>query len=408
MRDIDECVILVLLHILYFLFSGLYEMADSVSDRQHDLDLPLLSNIDDIRVKHYILELVCDDKKKILSGFINLVIDQDNATGCLNDKSNSVRTEMTPLSTSEIVERANMDRGGESTRLKEELKAAMLIEEALAITNQRVEIETSDKIGEMEVACKTAMLDTMQRTEEVERVIKMKEDKSATTISTVPKEKVKKAGLNEEGLAITNEKVVTEPTVNTTDRPTTKEDVVQVTEEDTYIERVDFDKVDRTLNLQLEISKNIKEDAGLPEACSICKPAEHDCHVKPEDNENDTRNISVGQLSETKDTFDQCYSTTSEDFVMILDACDLTIKAVQEITIQGKSSNAAESDSDKLRDIFVNGDKQPLEFCSEKACLKIWKSGTKCIEQFPRFIRISYQTQPCGSSLKWTRDQDGR
>ncbi|XP_060556016.1 aminopeptidase O-like [Ruditapes philippinarum] len=99
---------------------------------------------------------------------------------------------------------------------------------------------------------------------------------------------------------------------------------------------------------------------------------------------------------------------TSQDFVLVLDAWDLIVTSVQEINLKNGFDLDNKANNTRLNDFIQDFDANPLEFCSEKTFLKIWKPGITTSALFPRCIRISYQTQQCGPSLKWTNDQDGR
>uniref|UniRef100_T1JA77 Peptidase M1 leukotriene A4 hydrolase/aminopeptidase C-terminal domain-containing protein n=1 Tax=Strigamia maritima TaxID=126957 RepID=T1JA77_STRMM len=51
------------------------EQADDESDQEYNYDLPLLSNVDEILIRHYAISLSCDFNKKRLSGHVILFLD---------------------------------------------------------------------------------------------------------------------------------------------------------------------------------------------------------------------------------------------------------------------------------------------------------------------------------------------
>ncbi|XP_060091441.1 aminopeptidase O [Heteronotia binoei] len=131
----------------------------------------------------------------------------------------------------------------------------------------------------------------------------------------------------------------------------------------------------------------------------------------------------------------------NEDFLLILDCCDLSVLKVEEVDVtivpgiekflsSGKLMDASEDPGD-LRNQIVHelvtlpADhwREQLHYygcCSQApACgellfvtgpwsLKIRKAGVKLPKDFPHAIRICYKTKPEGRSLSWTTDQSDR
>uniref|UniRef100_A0A8C6YEU8 Aminopeptidase O n=1 Tax=Naja naja TaxID=35670 RepID=A0A8C6YEU8_NAJNA len=131
----------------------------------------------------------------------------------------------------------------------------------------------------------------------------------------------------------------------------------------------------------------------------------------------------------------------SEDFLLVLDCCDLCVLKVEEVDvavvpgIEKYTSSAKLMDASKdprnLRKQIVhelvtlptNNWREQLQHykhCSQApACdellfmtgtwsLEIRKAGIKLPEDFPRAVRIWYKTKPEGQSLSWTADQSDR
>ncbi|KAG8455314.1 hypothetical protein GDO86_001492 [Hymenochirus boettgeri] len=131
----------------------------------------------------------------------------------------------------------------------------------------------------------------------------------------------------------------------------------------------------------------------------------------------------------------------SEDFVLVLDCCDLSVLKVEEMDVTTVSSNkklkSSVQPSDKSKEhasqtdciltevealpvsqwkdrllYYTRCSKAPgcgdLKFVLDTWSLQISKSGIKLPSDFPTVIRIWYQTTIEGTSVKWTKDQSGR
>ncbi|KAK3609739.1 hypothetical protein CHS0354_029185 [Potamilus streckersoni] len=61
----------------------------------------------------------------------------------------------------------------------------------------------------------------------------------------------------------------------------------------------------------------------------------------------------------------------------------------------------------KRREISMIAVRKRLVHETSKNCIRICKPGVQHAQDFPRIIRIHFTTDPQGSSLKWTQDQDG-
>lgn len=193
-----------------------------------------------------------------------------------------------------------------------------------------------------------------------------------------------------------------------------------------------------------------------PEACYVPVPNASACSTKSGCNdfavcgkgENDTsdKNGSHGnkELASGISSSKNCCDIEihgSEDFLLVLDCCDLSVLKVEEVDvavvpgIEKFTSSAKLMDASKdprdLRNQIVHelvtlpADhwKEQLQFyrlCSQApACgellfvtgawsLEIRKAGVQLPKDFPRAIRICYKTKPEGKSLSWTTDQCDR
>ncbi|KAM7017960.1 aminopeptidase O [Tautogolabrus adspersus] len=139
------------------------------------------------------------------------------------------------------------------------------------------------------------------------------------------------------------------------------------------------------------------------------------------------------------------WETTSDgDFTLILDCCDLDVSKVEELDITAVtavSSFLPEVPSEEsgvsfpnLQSAFLQNlismpssqwrekhqlflscsnapaarDDSPVHFYRDQWSLQVRKKGVASPLEFPRALRICYETRPTGGSVRWTKDQDNR
>ncbi|XP_078070549.1 aminopeptidase O isoform X3 [Mustelus asterias] len=133
------------------------------------------------------------------------------------------------------------------------------------------------------------------------------------------------------------------------------------------------------------------------------------------------------------------------DFELVLDCCDLVVNKVEEVNViaaagieklirvdMPKSENGIYSQrlqSDVQRNVvedilglaaecwqeqhhyYLQCSQAPgcgeLQFQTDMWSLKIKKPGVQTPQDFPRVLRICYETKPEGGSVRWTKDQSG-
>nr|XP_023483418.1 aminopeptidase O isoform X6 [Equus caballus] len=128
----------------------------------------------------------------------------------------------------------------------------------------------------------------------------------------------------------------------------------------------------------------------------------------------------------------------SEDFLLVLDCCDLSVLKVEEVDVAAvpgiekfARSPTLTVVSEELRnqiirelvtlpadrwreqlDYYARCSQAPgcgeLLFDTDTWSLQIRKTGTQAATDFPHAIRIRYRTKPQGRSVTWTSDQSGR
>ncbi|XP_067839286.1 aminopeptidase O isoform X1 [Heptranchias perlo] len=140
------------------------------------------------------------------------------------------------------------------------------------------------------------------------------------------------------------------------------------------------------------------------------------------------------------------HCSDGEDFVLVLDCCDLVVNKVEEVNViaaagieklirmdmpepeGGIYSRRLQRDlqSSIVDDIlglaaerwqeqhryYLQCSQAPgcgeLQFQTDMWSLKIKKAGIQTHKDFPRVVRIWYETKPEGGSVRWTKDQSGR
>ncbi|KAL2079536.1 hypothetical protein ACEWY4_025280 [Coilia grayii] len=132
---------------------------------------------------------------------------------------------------------------------------------------------------------------------------------------------------------------------------------------------------------------------------------------------------------------------TCKDFTLVLDCCDLTVLKVEEVDVASVPGmkvllNDCEQPPQAGRLSFTLVERllalssarwqeqhdfyrqcstapcprgaAPLSFHTDSWSLQLRKRGLHSPYDFPRVLRIWYETQPAGASVRWTRTQDGR
>lgn len=147
---------------------------------------------------------------------------------------------------------------------------------------------------------------------------------------------------------------------------------------------------------------------------------------------------------------ERCHSSPSSqttgdgDFTLVLDCCDLDVSKVEELDVTSVSSTFRDlakgstemsvgssldlqaafihnlismpsSQWEQKCQLFLDSSRAPgandgtsLEFYRDRWSLQVRKKGVTSPEEFPRAVRICYETEPRGGSVRWTKDQDNR
>ncbi|XP_051278831.1 aminopeptidase O isoform X2 [Dicentrarchus labrax] len=149
----------------------------------------------------------------------------------------------------------------------------------------------------------------------------------------------------------------------------------------------------------------------------------------------ENENIQSSHLWET---------TSDSDFTLVLDCCDLDVSKVEALDITsvsamsslepevvsewlgGRSENSQAAFVQSLismpssrwrqkHQLFLLCSRAPgaqygnsLHFHRDRWSLQVRKKGVASPQEFPRTVRICYETRPTGGSVRWTKDQDNR
>lgn len=137
-------------------------------------------------------------------------------------------------------------------------------------------------------------------------------------------------------------------------------------------------------------------------------------------------------------------TTSGGDFTLVLDCCDLHVSSVEEVDVTSVSSmsgllpevstemsgvsslnsqatfvqNLISMPSSHCRQkcqLFLLSSRAPgvrdgssLQFRRDRWSLQVRKKGVTSPQEFPRALRICYETRPTGGSVRWTKDQNDR
>lgn len=160
------------------------------------------------------------------------------------------------------------------------------------------------------------------------------------------------------------------------------------------------------------------------------------------ENDTDQFQVSSGVTLQSSPGWEQ---TSDEDFTLVLDCCDIDVSRVEEVDVSSLSpvpnlqsdssseTSAAPSWNVKSGSFVQNiismpssqwkqkhqlyllsthapgvQDGSSLHFYRDHWSLQVRKMGISSPLEFPRALRICYETKPSGGSVRWTKDQDSR
>ncbi|XP_070256974.1 aminopeptidase O isoform X2 [Myotis yumanensis] len=166
---------------------------------------------------------------------------------------------------------------------------------------------------------------------------------------------------------------------------------------------------------------------------AICGKGERDTSGKDGNHDNQEQTYGISSSKHCCDTGNH----GSEDFLLVLDCCDLSVLRVEEVDVAAVPGIEKFTRSPKLTvvselrnqivrelvtlpadrwreqlDYYARCSLAPgcgeLLFDTDTWSLQIRKTGAQTATAFPHAIRIRYRTKPQGRSVTWTSDQSGR
>nr|KAF6292286.1 hypothetical protein mPipKuh1_001910 [Pipistrellus kuhlii] len=166
---------------------------------------------------------------------------------------------------------------------------------------------------------------------------------------------------------------------------------------------------------------------------AICGKGERDTSGKDGNHDNQEQTYGISSSKHCCDTGNH----GSEDFLLVLDCCDLSVLKVEEVDVAAVPGIEKFTRSPKLTvvselrnqivrelvtlpadrwreqlDYYARCSQAPgcgeLLFDTDTWSLQIRKTGAQTATDFPHAIRIRYRTKPQGRSVTWTSDQSGR
>uniref|UniRef100_A0AAY5KKU2 Peptidase M1 leukotriene A4 hydrolase/aminopeptidase C-terminal domain-containing protein n=1 Tax=Esox lucius TaxID=8010 RepID=A0AAY5KKU2_ESOLU len=153
--------------------------------------------------------------------------------------------------------------------------------------------------------------------------------------------------------------------------------------------------------------------------------------------------LYTAQPSKTADSWED---ESNGDFTLVLDCCDLAVSKVEELDVasvldllglleevRGEESvvepqpgsqsavliqrliSLPATQWKKQHHLYSQCSRapasesgRPLVFHTDRWSLQVRHRGTRTPQEFPRALRICYETKPEGGSVRWTKDQDNR
>ncbi|XP_059512406.1 aminopeptidase O isoform X4 [Myotis daubentonii] len=166
---------------------------------------------------------------------------------------------------------------------------------------------------------------------------------------------------------------------------------------------------------------------------AICGKGEGDTSGKDGNHDNQEQTYGISSSKHCCDTENH----GSEDFLLVLDCCDLSVLRVEEVDVAAVPGIEKFTRSPKLTvvselrnqivrelvalpadrwreqlDYYARCSLAPgcgeLLFDTDTWSLQIRKTGAQTATAFPHAVRIRYRTKPQGRSVTWTSDQSGR
>uniref|UniRef100_A0A8D2ZJX7 Aminopeptidase O (putative) n=1 Tax=Scophthalmus maximus TaxID=52904 RepID=A0A8D2ZJX7_SCOMX len=156
------------------------------------------------------------------------------------------------------------------------------------------------------------------------------------------------------------------------------------------------------------------------------------CTIEAGGSRGETKNMNSSHLWET---------SSDGDFTLVLDCCDLDVSKVEEVdvsSVSAMSSLSPEVTSEwsgvntqaafiqklismpssqwrRKHQLFLLYSRAPsaqdggsLHFHRDRWSLQVRRKGAASPQEFPRAVRICFETRPTGGSVRWIRDQDNR
>ncbi|KAM9858985.1 aminopeptidase O [Aulostomus maculatus] len=151
-----------------------------------------------------------------------------------------------------------------------------------------------------------------------------------------------------------------------------------------------------------------------------------------------------GEFSGSSSSSRRWESSHAGDFTLVLDCCDLVVSKVEEVdvtSVSAMSCHLAEVSSEGaevsslhphtplVQNVIAMPSSQwrqqhqlysqcscapgaqdggSLQFHTDRWSLQVWRKGVSSPQEFPRALRICYETKSTGGSVRWTKDQDGK
>ncbi|XP_069127498.1 aminopeptidase O-like isoform X2 [Argopecten irradians] len=313
-------------------------------ESDHENDLPLMSNVRDILVYHYILDLKCHLEDKTISGSVVVC--------CRPNRRDDTSCDSFCTDNKELV----------CQDTTKELSGNSHISNVSALTSLTSEITSNHKYSFGTQECNPSGFSFSDRSDSFANIDQFASSSECNTTAQTHR----LGDINNECQNSEKERCVLD-------------------RKRMHFPSDEFEEI--TVAKKLLINKEtFNED-------DMCK----DKHIPLDMSSCDHPTLSSDEMD------------NNSEFQMMLDCCDISILNVQDLT--GCKEVLAQGKNDpfsKIQNWGNDANTNALKFIVEKNCLRVFKPGCSCVEDFPKIIKISFCTKPEGQSLKWTVDQDGQ
>lgn len=382
----------------YCIWPRLYRMAD------HELDLPVMANTQDVMVHHYILDLNCDLQQHKFQGSVLMFLDTVKEAGRNRQVFSLQEVYKWKCSDAEI----NLDKRSETNHKctgPNETKNSEKPDKANALQEQTFTTGLSAAFHkDLQCTCKCHKRSTFDpKADELllkSQTLKQDVQYDSHRLSDDSNLKSKSAFSVATSTASSSQGCILDDVQSQANHVTKPKDDTLTCTTPKQNNKVCCicSSLLQSKNSGNTVMSNLAQDQNDDNIPSYASDAMNNAETENAS----CKSNNTGTESE------------KSPYKFILECCDIDVHKVEEVI--PPPSLAARLQSSVAKDLETNKtdflackdltQTRVLEHCVEKWCLKMWRPGVTVPWNFPRLIRIHYSTRPKGQSLRWTVDQD--